>query len=248
MSKTLFEKECLEEVKAQGRDKEFAAASADWLRCAGVYKYPYHFSWLGRPIIQLPQDMLALQEIIWAIRPDLIFETGIAHGGSLIFSATMLELNAAGGGPQEARVLGLDIDIRAHNRAAIEAHPMYKRISMIEGSSIDPETIAAVKKFAEPYKNIMVCLDSNHTHDHVLAELKAYAPMVAPGGYCVVSDTLIEYLPDEFFLDRPWGRGNNPMTAVEAFLKERPEFAIDEMMDAKLMISCALHGYLKRRA
>ena len=248
MLKALFEKECLEEIKAQGRDKDLAAASADWLRLAGQYKYSYHFSWLGRPIIQYPQDMLAMQEIIWVMRPDLIIETGIAHGGSLIFSASMLELNAACGGPREARVLGIDIDIRAHNREAIEAHPLYKRITMIEGSSLDPGTIAAVNEFAGPYRNILVCLDSSHTHDHVLAELKAYAPLVSPGGYCVVFDTIIEYAPEDSFPDRPWGRGDNPMTAVEAFLKERPEFVSDGMMDAKLLISNSPRGYLKRLA
>jgi cephalosporin hydroxylase len=244
MTKTVFEKECAEEIKAQGRDRELLAASAEWLRRAGKNKYSYHFSWLGRPIIQVPQDILALQEIIFQVKPDLIIETGIAHGGSLIFSASMLELNAICGGPPEARVLGLDIDIRAHNRAAIEAHPLYKRISMMQGSSVAPEMIAAVRAFAEPYRNILVCLDSNHTHEHVLAELKAYASLVAPGSYCVVFDTVIEYM--DSFPDRPWGRGDNPMTAVDAFLKEHPEFVIDEMMDAKLMISVAPRGYLKR--
>ncbi|MDR1086139.1 MAG: cephalosporin hydroxylase family protein [Deltaproteobacteria bacterium] len=210
-------------------------------------KYSYHFRWLGRPIIQIPQDIVAMQEIIFQVKPDLIIETGIAHGGSLIFFASMLELNAAcGWGAPEARVLGLDIDIRAHNREAIEVHPMYKRITMMEGSSIDQEMIAAVKKFARPYRNILVCLDSNHTHDHVLAELQAYASLVAPGSYCVVFDTVIEYAPEDAFPNRPWGRGYNPMTAVDAFLKEHPEFAIDEIIDAKLLISVAPRGYLKR--
>jgi cephalosporin hydroxylase len=236
-----------QQIALQGSDPALRAASVNWFNQLGSHKYSYHFRWLGRPIIQIPQDIVAMQEIISSVKPDLIIETGIAHGGSLILSASMLELNAAcGWGSPEARVLGLDIDIRAHNRAAIEAHPMSKRITMMEGSSIAPEMIAAVKEFAKPYKNILVCLDSNHTHDHVLAELTAYAPLVAPGSYCVVFDTVIEYMPENSFPDRPWDRGNNPMTAMDAYLKDHPEFAIDETMDAKLLLSVAPRGYLKR--
>lgn len=241
-----FKADCQHELKEMARDADLHVASRTWFAAAQNHKYSYHFTWMGRPIIQYPQDIIAMQEIIWTVQPDLILETGIAHGGSLIFSASMLELNAACGGPQNARVLGIDIDIRAHNRSAVEAHPMHKRIDMLQGSSIDPEMIAAVKEFAQPYKNILVCLDSSHTHDHVLAELKAYAPLVTAGSYCVVFDTVIEHMPEDSFPDRPWGRGNNPMTAVDAFLKEHPGFVIDEMMDAKLMISVAPRGYLKR--
>jgi cephalosporin hydroxylase len=247
MSYRQFKEACQTEILSQKNDAALAGLTAAWFAAANAKKYSYHFEWLGRPIIQYPQDILAMQEIIWQVKPDLIIETGIAHGGSLIFSASMLELNAICGGPQNARVLGIDIDIRAHNREAIEAHPMHKRISMLQGSSIDPEMIAAVKGFAGPYKNILVCLDSNHTHDHVLAELKAYAPLVTPGSYCVVFDTVIEYMPEEASADRPWGKGNNPMTAVDAFLKDHPEFETDEMVDAKLMISVAPRGYLKRK-
>ncbi|MDR1045200.1 MAG: cephalosporin hydroxylase family protein [Candidatus Adiutrix sp.] len=242
-----FAQESRAEIQNQADDTALHKLSAEWLTASEKNKYTYHFRWLGRPIIQIPQDIVAMQEIIFQVKPDLILETGIAHGGSLIFSASMLELNAAcGWGAPEARVLGLDIDIRAHNREAIEAHPLHKRITMMEGSSIDPEMIAAVKEFARPYRNILVCLDSNHSHDHVLAELCAYAPLVAPGSYCVVFDTAIEYSPSDAFPNRPWGRGDNPMTAVDAFLKEHPEFAIDGIMDAKLLISAAPRGYLKR--
>lgn len=210
------------------------------------YKYSYNFSWMGRPIIQFPQDIIAMQELIWSIQPDLIIETGIAHGGSLIFSASMLELNAACGGAQDAEVLGIDIDIRKHNKEAIEAHPMFKRISMIQGSSIDPEIIAQVKAKAEGKQRILVCLDSNHTHEHVLAELEAYAPLTSVGSYCVVFDTIVEDMPAEMFPDRPWGPGDNPKTAVWEYLKSHPEFEIDKQIDHKLLISVAPDGYLKR--
>ena len=216
------------------------------MRVSTAPKYSYNFSWLGRPIIQYPQDIVAMQEIIWRVNPDLIIETGIAHGGSLIFSASMLELNAACGGPQNAEVLGVDIDIRAHNREAIEAHPMFKRISMIQGSSIAPEIIEQVKAKASGKQRVLVCLDSNHTHDHVLAELQAYAPLTSVGSYCVVFDTIIEDMPDEMFPDRPWGPGNNPKTAVWEWLKTNTEFEIDRQTDYKLLISVAPDGYLKR--
>lgn len=209
-------------------------------------RYSYEFLWLGRPIIQYPQDIVAMQELIWLIQPDLIIETGIAHGGSLIFSASMLELNAACGGSQDAEVLGIDIDIREHNRDAIEKHPMYKRISVIQGSSIDPKVIDAVREKASGKERILVCLDSNHTHDHVLAELEAYAPLVTPGSYCVVFDTIIEDLPGGMFPDRPWGPGNNPKTAVWEYLKTHPEFQIDQSIQNKLLITVAPDGYLRR--
>ncbi|MDP9203385.1 MAG: cephalosporin hydroxylase family protein [Gemmatimonadota bacterium] len=209
-------------------------------------KYSYNFFWFGRPIIQYPQDIVALQEIIAAVQPDLIIETGIAHGGSLIFSASLLELNAVCGGPPDAEVLGVDIDIRPHNRVKIESHPLHNRISMIEGSSIAPEIIQQVRAKAALKQRIMVCLDSNHTHDHVLAELEAYAPLTSVGSYCVVFDTVIEDLPAEMFPDRPWGPGNNPKTAVRAFLKAHCEFEIDQSMNGKLRISVSPDGYLRR--
>ena len=209
-------------------------------------QYSYHFSWLGRPIIQYPQDIVAMQEIIWRVQPDLIIETGIAHGGSLIFSAAMLELNAACGGNPNAGVLGIDVDIRANNRAAIEAHPMAKRIAMLEGSSIAPEIIAEAHKRAEGKRRILVGLDSNHTHEHVLAELDGYGPLTSVGSYCVVFDTIIEDLPAGTFPDRAWDRGNNPKTAVHAWIKSHPEFEIDQAIHNKLMITVAPDGFLRR--
>ena len=187
-----FEQEVKDRIAANGNDAGLQADAAAFMKSSLRPQYSYNFTWLGRPIIQYPQDMMAMQEIIWAVQPDLIVETGIAHGGSLVFSAAMLELNAACGGPQSAAVLGVDIDIRPHNRAAIESHPMSKRITMLQGSSIAPEIIAEVRKAAEGKERILVALDSNHTHDHVLAELEAYAPLVTRGSYCVVFDTIVE--------------------------------------------------------
>lgn len=221
-----------------------------------VAKYSYHFTWQSRPIIQYPQDIVAMQELIWSVKPDLIIETGIAHGGSLIFSASMLALldmcEAIESGQSidprhsKRRVLGVDIDIRQHNRQAIEAHPMKSRIEMIQGSSIAPEVIEQVVKFARDYSRILVCLDSNHTHDHVLGELEAYAPLTSVGSYCVVFDTVVEDLPEEMFPDRPWGPGDNPKTAVWKYLESHPEFEIDHSIDQKLLITVAPDGYLKR--
>lgn len=226
------------------------------MRASTEPKYSYNFSWMGRPIIQYPQDMVAMQELIWLIKPDLIIETGIAHGGSLIYSASMLAqldmCDAIEAGisfnPKESlrKVLGIDIDIRDHNRAAIEAHPMASRIQMIQGSSIAPEIIEQVKQVASGYKRILVCLDSNHTQEHVLAELEAYAPLTSVDSYCVVFDTIVEDLPAEMFPDRPWGPGDNPKTAVWEYLKAHPEFEIDKHIEHKLLITVAPDGYLKR--
>lgn len=242
----LFKQEGRAEIAVQGADKALSEATRDWMNKANARKYSYHFEWMGRPIIQYPQDIVAMQELIWSVQPDLIIETGIAHGGSLIFMAAMLELNAACGGPADARVLGIDIDIRAHNREAIEAHPMARRISMIQGSSIAPDVVAKVHAAAAGKQRILISLDSNHTHDHVLAELRAYAPLTSVGSYCVAFDTVIEDMPKEMFPDRPWGPGNNPKTAVMEFLKTHTEFEIDTTVDNKLLISVAPHGYLKR--
>jgi cephalosporin hydroxylase len=241
-----FLTEVEQQIEGMGADIDAHALSRTWIQKTLKHKYAYHFSWMGRPIIQYPQDILAMQEIIWSVKPDLIIETGIAHGGSLIFSASMLELNAIAGGPQDAQVLGIDIDIRAHNRAAIEAHPMARRIRTIEGSSVAPEVVSQVKAGAADKRSVLVLLDSNHTHDHVLAELEAYASLVTIGSYCVVFDTVIEDMPDDAFDDRPWGKGNNAKTAVWDFLKRHPEFEIDKSIQHKLLITVAPDGYLKR--
>lgn len=240
-----FKRECASEIKAQGDNLPLQQLTRSWMDMANSGKYSYHFEWLGRPVIQYPQDILAMQQIIWEVKPDLIIETGIAHGGSLIFSASMLELIATCTG-SEGEVLGVDIDIRSHNRKAIEEHPMFKRISMIQGSSIAPEIIAQVKDKAKGKNRILVCLDSNHTHDHVRAELEAYAPLTTVGSYCVVMDTVIEDMPKDMFPDRSWGPGNNPKTAVWEYLKIHSEFENDKTIQNKIMITVAPDGYLKR--
>ena len=204
-------------------------------------QYSYNFSWMGRPIIQYPQDMIAMQEIIWEIKPDYIIETGIAHGGSLIYYASLLELIGHG------EVIGIDIDIREHNRKEIEAHPMMKRIKMLQGSSIDKTNVEEIKNLVGDNKKIIVCLDSNHTHEHVMSELELYSPFVSTGSYIVVFDTIVEDLPEGYFSQkRPWGISNNPKTAVQQFLKENDNFVIDEQIDNKLLVSVAPQGYLKR--
>lgn len=241
-----FRKQVSGNIRRLGDDKDVQGLSRVWSRETNRNGYTYNFSWMGRPIIQYPQDIVAMQELIWTTQPDMIIETGIAHGGSLIFSASMLELNAACGGKRDARVLGVDIDIREHNRAAIEAHPLAHRIYMIQGSSIAPEVVAQVTEAAKGRESVLVILDSNHTHEHVLAELKAYAPLVTLGSYCVVFDTLIEDMPAELFPDRPWGPGNNPKTAVWEYIKSHPEFEVDQSIPYKLLITVAPDGYLKR--
>jgi cephalosporin hydroxylase len=251
-----FKQEVSENMKGLSQDHDVQALSRIWVREISRHKWAYNFRWMGRPAIQFPNDAWALQELIWEVKPDLIIETGIAHGGSLILSASMLALldmceaieSGAVLDPKESKrkVLGLDIDIRQHNREAIEAHPMSSRIQMIEGSSIAPEVIEQVKAVAKNHQRVLVCLDSNHTHDHVLAELEAYAPLTSVGSYCVVMDTAIEDMPIEMFPDRPWGPGDNPKTAVWEYLKTHSEFEINKSIDHKLLISVAPEGYLKR--
>lgn len=243
-------------IATMAADQALEQASRKLFNKVCEYKYSYHFDWLSRPIIQFPQDIVAMQELIWSIKPDLIIETGIAHGGSLVFSASMLALldmcDAIEAGetmdPKFSRrkVLGIDIDIRAHNRTAIEAHPLSSRIEMIEGSSIAPDIIEQVHAIAANFSRVLVCLDSNHTHEHVLAELQAYAPLVTAGSYCVVFDTVVEDMPADMFPDRPWGPGDSPKTAVWKYLSEHSEFEIDKSIQNKLLITVAPDGYLKR--
>jgi cephalosporin hydroxylase len=235
-----FEREKLENIQKLGKDNRLSILSKEWIAGVSKHKYSYNFSWMGRPIIQFPQDIVAVQEIIWQVKPHLIIETGIAHGGSLIFYASMLELMGGKG-----QVLGVDIDIREHNRVAIEQHPMFKRITMIEGSSLDGEVREQVYEFSRGKEKVMVVLDSNHTHDHVLRELELYSPLVTKGSVLVVFDTVIEDMPEDFFPDRPWGKGNNPKTAVQKFLETNHRFVIDKEIENKLLITVAPGGYLR---
>lgn len=239
---TQFNQERAADIAAMGRDDELKKKSLDWMLHADKYKYTYNYTWLGRPIIKYPSDIVATQQIVWDVKPDLIIETGVAHGGSLILSASLLEL--IGG---EGKVLGIDIDIRAHNRKEIEAHPMMKRIEMIEGSSVADDVMARVRAAAAKAKRVMVFLDSLHTHDHVLKELELYAPLVTVGSYLVLPDTFIEYFPKGYYAhNRPWDVGNNPMTALRAFMEKNKDFEIDRALCDKLMITEAFDGYLRR--
>jgi cephalosporin hydroxylase len=235
-----FENRNTKNIKLMSNDKTLNEVSKSWLNKGYKYEYSYHFTWLGRPIIQYPQDILAMQEIIWKVKPDLIIETGIAHGGSLMLSASILELLGNG------HVLGIDIDIRKHNKNEIEKHPMFKRITMIQGSSIDKKIIKKVHEFSKDKKKIMIILDSNHTHKHVLEELKAYSSLVTKNSYLIVFDTIIEDLPEELInKQRPWGIGNNPKTAVHEFLKKNKRFKNDKKIEDKLLVTEASCGYLK---
>jgi cephalosporin hydroxylase len=228
-------------VSEMAKDSSLAETTKEWFGLSSKYEYSYHFRWLGVPIIQFPQDIVALQEIIWQVKPDLIIETGIAHGGSLILSASILEL--IGG---EGKVVGIDIDIRSHNREVIENHPLFKRIELIEGSSIAEETISQVREMARGKERVLVILDSNHTHEHVAQELRHYSPLVTVGSYCIVFDTVIEDMPENSFPDRPWDKGDNPKTAVWEFLRGQDAFEIDQSIQNKLLITVAPDGYLKR--
>lgn len=235
-----FRRKRLKDIENIAADESIKKKAIEFLIETAKYNYSYHFDWLGIPIIQYPQDIVAMQELIWRIKPDLIIETGIARGGSLIFYASMLELLGKG------EVLGIDIDIREHNRKAIESHPMFKRISLMEGSSTSDETISKVKKAIIGKDVIMVLLDSNHTHEHVIKELNLYSPFVTKGSYLVAFDTAIDDLPDELVANRSWGKGNSPKSAVHEFLKTHSSFVIDKSIQDKLLLTVAPDGYLKR--
>jgi cephalosporin hydroxylase len=230
----------LDLIERMGADQEMRQLANRLFVEACRHRYSYNFTWLGRPIIQFPEDIVALQEIIWKTEPDLVIETGVAHGGSLIFSASILEL--LGG---DRRVVGVDIDIRAHNRAAIEAHPLARRIDLVQGSSLDADVVQHVKRLAAGRQRVMVILDSNHTHEHVLGELQLYSPLVTKGCYLVVCDTVVEDMPKALFPDRPWGPGDNPKTAVRAFLETCSRFEVDPEYEHKLLLSVCPEGYLR---
>lgn len=251
-----------------GNNDDLSKLSNKWLCEAIKYKYSYNFTWLGRPIIQIPQDIYAMQELIWKIKPDLIIETGIAHGGSLIMSASMLALidyceGYSSEHSSRRKVIGIDTEIRSHNRTAIENHPLSHKIKLIEGSSVDSNIIKQIKEIIYDYKlyeidyfekmepsdpEVIIFLDSNHTHEHVLQELNLYTPFISVGSYCVVWDSGLEELP-EYMLensDKPWRKGNNPKTAVHEFLKNNDNFMIDKELENKLQITSISDGFLRR--
>jgi cephalosporin hydroxylase len=251
-----FIEERIQNIAAMASDKTLSKSSNKFFCDTARYKYSYNFDWMSRPIIQYPQDIVAYQEIVWKVKPDLIIETGIAHGGSLILSASLLTLldiceeGKASLQPFEKKprcVIGIDIDIRQHNLDAIEKHPLSPRIKLFQGSSIDKTIINQVKEEANKFKKIMICLDSNHTHEHVLAELEAYAPLTSSGSYCIVFDTVISDMPKKMHLDRQWGPTDNPKSAVKKYISNHPEFEIDKSIQNKLLITVAPDGYLKRK-
>lgn len=247
-------------VNTYNDNVDLKKASNDFFNQIGIGKadYVYNFFWLGVPIIQIPQDLQAIQEIIWEAKPDLIIETGIAWGGSLVYSASMLAILESCEAITNGHVLGIDIDIRPHTHEIINNHPLKKKITMFQGSSIDKDMIERVKLFAKDYKRIMIFLDSNHTHEHVLAELEAYAPCVSIGSYCMVGDTVIEDAPEAMSSKRPWGKGNSPKTAVWEYLEKLKQgdnlgmdnqplnFEIDYTIENKIVLTGSPDGYLKR--
>jgi cephalosporin hydroxylase len=251
MSNHEFETQVKKNIEGLGRDPLLKKKAWEWaVEASGKYNYTYNFHWGGLPIIQFPQDVMAMQEIFWSAKPDLVIETGIARGGSLSFWSSLMCLldTYEGLDPRNSfrKVVGVDIDIRPHNRKALDEHPLRFKMELIEGSSIAPEIIQQVRSHADGADRVLVSLDSNHTHEHVLAELNAYADLVSVGSYCIVFDTAIEDLPAGSFPDRPWDVGNNPKTAVHEWIKTHPEFEIDKDIDNKLLISVAPDGYLKK--
>lgn len=235
-----FEQEKKQNMEKISSRSKYKKLGLDFIAKTAGVKYTYNFTWLGRPIIQYPPDIIAMQEIIWEVKPDLIIETGIAHGGALIFYASLLELLGKG------RVVGIDIEIRPHNKKAIQSHFLYKRISLLEGSSVSKEVLKKVTAYAKNKKKILVCLDSNHTHEHVLCELNLYSSFVSKGSYLVVFDTVIEDLPSLLNKDRPWKKGNSPKSAVSDFLRKNKNFKVDKNVENKLIITTNPDGYLKR--
>jgi cephalosporin hydroxylase len=226
-------------IAAMAHDEALRTRALDFMAAMVRYRYSYNFTWLGRPIIQFPPDVLALQELLWSVQPELVIETGVAHGGSLVLSASVLQCLGRG------EVLGIDIEIRPHNRAAIEAHPLAARMRLLEGSSIDEGIVREARRAAARAARTLVILDSNHTHAHVLRELELYSPLVGKGSYLIVMDTLIEDLPADSYPGRPWGKGNNPKSAVREFLGRNRRFEVDRQLEARLLFSAAPEGYLR---
>lgn len=230
------------DIEQMGADQSLRDRSIAWMLHADKYKYTYNYTWMGRPIIKFPNDMVIQQEIMWNLRPDLVIETGIAHGGSIVFSASMMEMMGIDG-----EVVGVDIDIRSHNKDAIESHPMSKRITMYEGDSVAPAMIERVRRHTVDKRCVMVVLDSLHSHAHVYKELLSYAPMTTVGSYCILPDTFIEFFPKGYYSStRPWDVGDNPYTAMKQYLQETDLFEIDHHLTSKAMITETIDGYLKR--
>lgn len=240
------------QITAMQGDAELQRLTREWFRRATDHGYSYHFDVLGRPVIQFPQDIVALNEIIWRIRPDIVIETGVARGGSVVNTASQLalldlsETSAPGFLEPRRKMIAIDVDIRPANRSALDRHFLAPWFDLIEGSSTSPQVVESVRSRIPQEAVVLVLLDSNHTHAHVLAELEAYASLVTPGSYCIVYDTVIEQMPSGYYENRPWDKGDSPATAVAAFLLSRDDFVLDDSISDKLLISVAPGGYLKR--
>jgi len=235
-----FAEAALEHALAIGEDAELVRLALEATDRADRRSFSYVWQWLGVPIIQMPADIVAFQEVVWSTRPQCIIETGLARGGSSILSASLLQLLG------EGIVVAIDIDVRSHNRRAVEDHPFGHRVRLVEGSSVDPDVVAEVRGYIGDASRVMVVLDSDHTHEHVLAELRAYAPLVTVGQFLIVADTIIEYLPPQERRPRPWGPGNNPKSALDVFLAEDARFEVDPHVNGKLLMTSSPGGYVRR--
>lgn len=245
-----FAGEVQKNISALAADSELWEKSLNWMFDVGRHRYTYNFQWLGRPIIQYPQDIVAMQELVSQVQPDLIVETGIAHGGSLVLSASLLVLLDVmeGKDPRtsERKVVGVDIDIRENSRKALDEHPLRFKMELLQGSSVDPEIVEQVHEFAGSAERVLVALDSNHTKSHVASELSSYANLVSVGSYCIVFDTVVEFMTPEFTTGREWGPGNSPLNAVDEFVKSNPNFEVNHDFDSRLQVTVARGGYLKK--
>ena len=239
-----FQASIIRQSLALGQDDAVFRQSTELVTELDRYDYTYLWSWMGVPIIQMPADIMATQEVVWTTKPDVIIETGVARGGSVLFMASLLEMIGKG------KVIGVDIDIRAHNRETIQAHPMSKRVEMIEGGSADDDTLEKVRALIPEGASVMVVLDSDHSRDHVLAECRAYAPLITPGCYLVVADTLVGHVSEENApkkRSKIWFKGNEPLSALNDFIFENSDFEVDEVLNGKLVLSSSPGGYVRRK-
>jgi cephalosporin hydroxylase len=247
-----FMRESLNNIKKMASDDSVQNISRAWINQTGPHRYVYNWRWMGLPIIQLPADIAATQEIIWEVKPTVIIETGIARGGSLVFNASQLALldlcsnESVSISQSKRRCIGIDIDIRSHNRSEIESHALAPMIILVEGSSLDSDVVGQVATMIKPEDRVLVILDSNHTYHHVKQELEHYSKLVTSGSYLIVHDTGIEYASEDLFENRDWGKGNNPLTAVKEFLTKNEKFNIDKHISDKLLITSSPEGYLKK--
>jgi cephalosporin hydroxylase len=242
MNHEQFQKKNEKFIRVMNEDRIFRQETSNWVNRALGHEYHYHFSWLGMPIIQFPTDIILMQELVWAVQPDLIIDVGVARGGSVIFFASMLAL--IGG---EGQVVGVDVDIRNENLQRIQSHRMADKVCLLEGSSTNPDVIRQVERFVRDSETVLVVLDSNHTEKHVSRELQEYSKFVTGGSYIVVFDTIIESIAEEFNVGKPWGKGNNPLVAVDKFLMSNKQFQRDRTFEERALVTVAPGGFLKKK-